>query len=387
MFLRDGNGMSEHLQGDRSGGNDRSVVGLIDARAAHRANIKHALGGLYDVVAFGDSNDALTWMRKATPTLVILDEDVKPMSCQSTLEAILRVPEDKRPLVVCTSAETDSAFLPFARKRGVAATIQKPFTRVQLVDVIAKLVNNAIEASWSGLAAQPKLTLKRTLTLFTGLAQSLSDGLPLPYSQIHDCCTPLLAAIDDGGYKEILRAIKNHDNYSFVHSLRAATLMALAGQAMGLSYDERLILAAGGLMHDAGKMAIPTDILNKVGPLTEQDWKMLRMHVEVTSHVLLRNSDMPRGVCMIVEQHHERLDGTGYPRNLASEHINVLVRMAMIVDIFTAMTDRRPYRPALSAEDALKAMMDMTGKIDTGLLLLFRDMLSDSLGGEGAKAA
>lgn len=363
------------------------MIGLIDARAPHRANIKHALGNLYNVVAFGDSNEALTWMRKTAPTLVILDEDVKPMSCQSTLEAILRLPEDKRPVVVCTSAEPDSSFLALAKKRGVAAAIQKPFTRVQLVDVIATLINNSIQASWNGLATHPKLALSRTLKLFSGMAQSLSDGLPLPYAQIHDCCTPLIAAIDDGRYKDILRALKNHDNYSFVHSLRAATLMALAGQAMGLSYDERLILAAGGLMHDAGKMAVPADILNKVGPLTEQDWKLLRMHVDVTSHVLLRNSDMPRGVCMIVEQHHERLDGSGYPRRLASENINVLVRMAMIVDIFTAMTDRRPYRQALSAEDALKTMMDMTGKIDTGLLLLFRDVLMDSLGNEDARAA
>jgi HD-GYP domain-containing protein (c-di-GMP phosphodiesterase class II) len=357
---------------------DRSVIGLIDARAPHRANIKHALGHLYNVVAFGDSNEALAWLRKTPPAIVILDEDVKPMSCQSTLEAILRLPEDKRPIVVCTSAEAQSEFLPMAKKRGVAATVKKPFTRLQLVDLIASLLNASIENNWNLLSAHPKLALSRSLKLFGGLATGLANGQPLPFAQIQDCCTPLLAAIEDGRCKDILRALKNHDNYSFVHSLRAATLMALAGQAMGLSYDERLILAAGGLMHDAGKMAVPADVLNKVGPLSEHDWKLLRMHVDVTSQVLLRDSDIPKGVRMIVEQHHERLDGTGYPRGLCSENINALVRMAMIVDIFTAMTDRRPYRVALSAEDALKAMMDMTGQIDTGLLLLFRDVLMDS---------
>ncbi|CAA6604733.1 Response regulator [Rhodospirillaceae bacterium LM-1] len=370
--------MSASLEAGFSGQDDRSIIALIDARAPHRANIKHALGTLYNVVAFGDSNEALAWMRTASPAMVILDEDVKPMTCQSTLEAVLRLPEDKRPVVVCTSAEVDSTFLAYAKKRGVAATLAKPFTRVQLVDKIAALINQYLEDGWERLSEQPKLTLTRTLDLFAGLAEGLSDGVPLPFAQVQNCCTPLLAAIEDGRYKDILLALRNHDNYSFVHSLRAATLMALAGQAMGLSYDERLILAAGGLMHDAGKMALPGDVLNKVGPLSDHDWKMLRLHVAVTGQVLLRNSDIPKGVRMIIEQHHERLDGTGYPNGLRSESLNALVRMAMIVDIFTAMTDRRPYRAALSAEEALKAMMDMTGKIDTGLLLLFREVLLDS---------
>lgn len=364
--------------GALSGRDDRAVIGLIDARAPHRANVKHTLGTLYKVVAFSDSNEALAWVRQSHPMLVILDEDVKPMSCQSTLEAVLRLPEDKRPILVCTSAEPDSSFLRLAKKRGVAAAIKKPFTRNQLVDVIADLVSRNIEVGWNALSEQPRLTLKRTLDLFSGLAQGLADGIPLPYSQVEGCCTPLIEAIDQGRFKDILLALKNHDNYSFVHSLRAATMMALAGQAMGLSYDERLTLSAGGLMHDAGKMAVPPEVLNKVGPLTDTDWKMLRSHVDITKQVLLRESDMPKGVCMIVEQHHERLDGSGYPNGLGSEHINVLVRMATIVDIFTAMTDRRPYRPALSAEEALKAMMDMAGKIDTGLLLLFREILLDS---------
>lgn len=365
--------------GALSGGDDRAVIGLIDARAPQRASIKHTLGTLYNVVAFGDSNEALAWLRQVNPALVILDEDVKPMSCQSTLEAIQRMPEEKRPILVCTSAEMNSAFLPFASKRGAAATIKKPFTRFELVDVIANLISRRIERGWASLAAQPQLTLKRTLGLFSGLASGLADGTPLPFSQVRDCCTPLIEAIDQGQFKDILLSLKNHDNYSFVHSLRAATMMALAGQAMGLSYDERLTLSAGGLMHDAGKMAVPSDILNKVGPLSDQDWRMLRMHVDVTSHVLLRDSDMPKGVCMIVEQHHERLDGSGYPNGIGSEKINVLVRMATIVDIFTAMTDRRPYRPAFSAEEALKTMMDMAGRIDTGLLLLFREVLLDSM--------
>jgi HD-GYP domain-containing protein (c-di-GMP phosphodiesterase class II) len=379
--------MSAHGEDVVASGDGRAVVGLIDARAPHRANIKHTLGHLYHVVAFGDSNEALDWLRKSPPAVVILDEDVKPMSSQSTLEAILRIPEERRPIVVCSSAEADSKFLPFAKKRGVNAILKKPFTRIQLVELVAALVSRSIEQNWNLLPAQSKLALSRSLKLFSNLQDGLSDGLPLPYRQIEECCTPLLATIEEGRYKDILQALRNHDNYSFVHSVRAATLMALAGQAMGLSYDERMILAGGGLMHDAGKMAVPAEILNKVGPLTEQDWKLLRMHVDVNSHVLLRDSDIPKGVRMIVEQHHERLDGSGYPRGLCSENINALVRMAMIVDIFTAMTDRRPYRIALSAEDALNAMMGMTGKIDTGLLLLFREVLLDSAELPESKAA
>jgi len=153
----------------------------------------------------------------------------------------------------------------------------------------------------------------------------------------------------------------------------------LFGVNLSLTKDEQVILASGGLLHDVGKMSIPREVLNKAGPLDAAESAVMRGHVTASVEYLLACPDLPKGILDIAAQHHERLDGTGYPLGLAGNQLNRLARMASIIDVFGALTDRRVYKPPMAPEAALGIMVnEMASHLDMQLLGLFRQMLLDA---------
>ena len=136
------------------------------------------------------------------------------------------------------------------------------------------------------------------------------------------------------------------------------------------------MLASGGLLHDAGKISIPHENLNKPGRLDEAEFTIMKSHVTETVKFLHVSPEIPKAVITIAEQHHEKLNGGGYPKGLKGKQLNELARMASIVDIFSALTDRRVYKPPMAPEEAFGLMSNqMVGHLDQGLLGQFREML------------
>jgi HD-GYP domain-containing protein (c-di-GMP phosphodiesterase class II) len=126
-------------------------------------------------------------------------------------------------------------------------------------------------------------------------------------------------------------------------------------------------------------MSIPHEVLNKPGRLNPAEFEVMKGHVAASATYLQGCPDLPKGIGIIAAQHHEKLDGTGYPFGLTGSKLNRLARMASIIDVFTALTDRRVYKPEMDAEAALKLMADdMTSHLDVKLLGLFRQMLLDA---------
>jgi putative nucleotidyltransferase with HDIG domain len=189
----------------------------------------------------------------------------------------------------------------------------------------------------------------------------------------------LVAAARNNEIDQILRNVKSHDNYSYVHSLRVAVLLAHFGNEIGLGQGELLTLSVGGLLHDIGKVAIPPDILNKPEQLSDQEWAVMRSHVDRSLELIQCIENRPRGVMTIAAQHHEKLDGTGYPNGLKGSDLNELARMAAIVDVFGALTDLRVYKPPLMPAEALDYMRNMgADHLDQNLVKMFRGMLLDT---------
>jgi HD-GYP domain-containing protein (c-di-GMP phosphodiesterase class II) len=120
-------------------------------------------------------------------------------------------------------------------------------------------------------------------------------------------------------------------------------------------------------------------LLNKQGKLTPNEWKTMQSHVTTSEKFLAMADTLPKGVFTIVSHHHERLDGSGYPRGLTSSDLNELSRMAAIIDVFCALTDRRPYKRTIAAHVALETIAtEMKNQIDQDLLYKFRDVLLDT---------
>jgi HD-GYP domain-containing protein (c-di-GMP phosphodiesterase class II) len=132
-------------------------------------------------------------------------------------------------------------------------------------------------------------------------------------------------------------------------------------------------------------MAIPQWLLNKPGALDNSEVALMKTHVTEAVGLLQKVPAIPEAVITIAEQHHEKLDGTGYPYNLPSSKLNELARMATLVDVFSALTDRRVYRPAMAADKALAIMSDeMSRQIDQKLLRVFRTIMLDAAPGVDA---
>ena len=126
------------------------------------------------------------------------------------------------------------------------------------------------------------------------------------------------------------------------------------------------------MLHDVGKIVTPAQILDKPGKLTEEEWPTMRNHVVRSGELLDAGDDVTKGARIIAEQHHEKIDGTGYPLGLKGAEMNELARMSSIVDIFGALTDARSYKPAFPADKAFAILEDMGPKIDQNLLAIFR---------------
>ena len=262
---------------------------------------------------------------------------------------------------------------------GADAFLALPFARGALIAIISGLINRGVERHWNTLQPLQRQALTDTLQLFNGISSVISEGKTIPYQTISDACKPLVDVVRNNDFRDMLHGVKAHDNYTYVHSMRVATYLTLFGHRLGLPKDEQLLLASGGLLHDVGKVSIPHEILNKPGKLVKLERAVMEGHVTASITYLERCEDLPKGILTIAAQHHEKIDGSGYPLGLSGNKLNRLARMASIIDVFSALTDRRAYKPPIEPEAALNIMVsEMALQLDMKLLGLFRQMLLDA---------
>jgi PAS domain S-box-containing protein len=160
--------------------------------------------------------------------------------------------------------------------------------------------------------------------------------------------------------KILSRVIESCDPYTAGHQQRVAELARLVGENMGLAKDivERLYL--NGLLHDIGKISIPTSILTKPGKLVEEEWALIRAHTK-HGYNILKDANLPWPVADAALQHHERLDGSGYPNGITGDKLSLEVNILAVCDVVEAMCSHRPYRPAKTTADILKDLTDGRG--------------------------
>jgi HD-GYP domain-containing protein (c-di-GMP phosphodiesterase class II) len=165
--------------------------------------------------------------------------------------------------------------------------------------------------------------------------------------------------------------LKKKDEYTFMHSVAVCALMINIARFLGKSEDEVRDYGQAGLLHDVGKMGIPEHILNKPGPLTNDEFITVRSHPE-HGHGLLATadgvSDTALDVCL---HHHEKQNGAGYPFGKGADLISEAASLGAICDVYDALTSNRIYRTASAPVEAVTAMWDSDGHFDTGLLFAF----------------
>lgn len=163
-----------------------------------------------------------------------------------------------------------------------------------------------------------------------------------------------------GTVKALASALEMRDPYTSGHQRRVAQLACAIGKELGLSGEQIEGIGMIGFLHDIGKIAVPAEILTKPGRINEHEFSIIKMHAEAGFNIL-KEIDFPCPVAESIAQHHERLDGSGYPKGLSGSEILLQARILAVADVVEAMSSHRPYRSGLGIEEALKEVTQKKG--------------------------
>ena len=189
-------------------------------------------------------------------------------------------------------------------------------------------------------------------------------------------CLPLVEDITQSVFRNpgamvSLARLKTQDDYSYMHSVAVCALMVALAQQMGL--DDAVCRDAGlaGLLHDLGKAAIPLEILNKPGKLTEAEFAIMRSHPRRGWELLQEAEGASEAAMDVCLHHHERMDGGGYPDGLAGADLSILARMGAVCDVYDAITSNRTYKLGWDPAEAIARMASWQGHFDPGIFSNF----------------
>lgn len=185
-------------------------------------------------------------------------------------------------------------------------------------------------------------------------------------------------ALADPGVLASLAAMSHHDHYTATHMVNVAGYMTALAVAGGFADRDALReVALGGLLHDLGKVKISAAILNKPDRLTDVEWAVVRRHPSDSVQMASSQLTLTDAVRAVLGDHHERLDGSGYPRGLSDEAIHAYARIAAVCDVFDALTSQRDYRRIMTADQALTLMSESAGThFDAGWLNTWRELVA-----------
>jgi len=273
----------------------------------------------YDVCPAVNGKQALDLFVLDRPSLIVSDIMMPEMNGYELLEAIRIMPEGITVPFLFLSARTERADVDRARSLGVDDYLFKPFEAPELI--------NAVRA---------RIDRRRIVELFDTRAAHLQTVIMLA------------------------NVIETRDPYTAGHLERVRRLALNLAFALNWNTEDIAILEFGAILHDIGKIVVPSQVLKKTGPLTKEEWILMRRHPEIGAK-MLEGVDHLKAAVLYVLNHHEWWNGSGYPAGLKGEKIPREGRLLAIVDAFDAMTTNRPYHSSMPAADALDELARYRG--------------------------
>ncbi|MCM1157178.1 MAG: HD-GYP domain-containing protein [Bacteroidales bacterium] len=182
----------------------------------------------------------------------------------------------------------------------------------------------------------------------------------------------LLKAIDDNAAIAVdITALKTSDEYTFKHSVDVATMSMIVAKKLEMSQQDIYNIGVAGLLHDMGKSKIPLEILNKPARLTDEEFEIMKQHSLYGYRILQEKEDFIQSIAIAVLQHHEKMNGKGYPMGVVADKITPYAKVLSVVDVYDALVTERPYKKAMSQRDAIEIIMSMTEELDIDVMRSF----------------
>lgn len=224
-----------------------------------------------------------------------------------------------------------------------------------------------------------------TVTLESKIKKRIAKGIELIYQDPENA---EIAKTASGITHDLVEAIeKNHavalninalkcsDEYTFKHSVDVAIISMVIAKEQKKSSKEIYEIGMAGLLHDIGKTRVPLEILNKPARLTPEEFEIMKKHSTYSYELVAENNEIPIDVKIAMLQHHEKMDGSGYPYGATDEHIHSYAKILTVSDIYDALVTERPYKTGKSPREAVEMLMAMTNELDLSALNSFMQMM------------
>lgn len=326
---------------------DRVHILIVDDEPDIRELIREGLKTAgYECFSAGDGYEGLKVLEEKPIDVVISDITMPRMN---GIEFARRIRESYDADVILVTGYIETYSYDQAMELGVSDFLQKP---IGLNELMLRLRRVLRERS----------NIKERDRAETELRQSLEK----------------LRTVMESVVETMALVIEKRDPYTSGHQKRVALLAEAIAEEMGLPQEQIQGIRLAGMIHDIGKIAVPAEILSKPGVLTDLEIRMIREHSQI-GHDVLEKIDFPWPVAEMVLQHHERIDGSGYPRGLLGSDICLEAKILAVADVFEAMVSHRPYRQALGFEAAIgeitrnRGILYDPGAVDACAAVVTRD--------------
>jgi len=312
--------------------NMASRVLIVDDEDAGRETLQSVLESEgYELEMAENGFQAIEKAKKLLPDVILLDVMMPGMTGFEVCQRIRSDPQIAEIPIIILTALDDRESLLTALKAGADDFIAKPFDRYEL---------------------RARLLGITKLNRYQKLIQERS--------KLQEANQQLLSAYE-ATIEGWSRAMDLRDKETEGHSQRVTELTVRLAQGLAMGEEEIVHLRRGALLHDMGKLGVPDSILLKPAPLTDEEWAIMHKHPQL-AYDMLYSIEYLRPALDIPYCHHEKWDGTGYPRGLTGEEIPIAARLFAVVDVWDALTSDRPYRPAWSEEEALAYIRGQSDK-------------------------
>ncbi len=309
--------------------------------------IRHLLGRQLEMNEYActlacDAAEARKFMGDQNFELLLCDVNMPGESGMDFIQYVLAEYPDTA--VVMVTAVDDREIAETALKIGVYGYVTKPFKPNEvMINVDSALRRRKLEIDNRAYRQNlEQMVVRRT----TKLRETLERLQKTIKGIIH----------------AMALTVESRDPYTAGHQLRVARLAFAIAKEMGLSEDQAEGVRVAGSIHDLGKISVPGEILSKPAQITALEFEIIKTHSQVGCDIL-KEIDFPWPLSQIVLQHHEKMDGSGYPQGLSGEEILVESRILCVADVVEAMTSHRPHRPTLGIDKALDEIQQNRGTL------------------------
>jgi putative two-component system response regulator len=314
----------------------RPLILIVDDNATNIDLLVNTLKTEYRLGIAKNGPKALEYVGKQTPDLVLLDIMMPEMDGYTVCARLKANAETAAIPIIFITAMTETVNKTKGFELGAVDYITKPFH-----------------------AAEVKARIRTHLSLEEMRRQLKTQNVILEEKVARK--TAEIQQILNASIHSMARMVEIRDPYTAGHQLRVAQLACAIGEKLGLAPTTIEGIRIAGLLHDVGKIRIPVTILSRSGDLLDAEYEMLKIHPQV-GYDIIKDIPFPWPVAQMVLQHHECLDGSGYPQGLKGDEILPEAKILAVADVTEAHSSFRPYRPARGIETALEAIVELKGK-------------------------